>query len=238
MNQQLKEEIRQFLEQERTEDGFTEEFERHVVLTLVRAATPRQGTSPEISATEMLLCLRDWFSPRIERLAVLLTAARLGRNTGEPLTNIARALASNHSVSCPGQEECSLHSLGALWTGKRLNLSSADRKWFLPALSALVTQHPLRGWALLLPTQIADEVQNGIVTHEDAAEILLAAADLNLLEHLANSTLLGEKWEGLIATAPESSQERLLQFGNRAIAAGCTHLVSPQLWFLKTTRNF
>jgi hypothetical protein len=77
----------------------------------------------------------------------------------------------------------------------------------------------------------------GVLTHNDVGSLLLAAADAGLLDNLANPDFLQEEWRAITAHAPESARSDLIEFGNRAIACGCTNMIGPQLALLRRRRD-
>jgi hypothetical protein len=219
------------IESRRLEDGsFSGEVSMDLAMALMTAANRDFPSSTE----QMLLKLREWYGPHTERRAVLAVTRHFkGQGGSATIFRIARALWDMHAkLDCTNPRECSLHSMGVLWAFGWLEPAS-DTGWIVKALKTLVTEHPLRAWALHLVGCSANWVDEGWMSAADAEGLLESAMTAGLHEHLANTPTLADAWSRLVFSTPRELRPGLARTGNRIIAAGGTVLISPQLVLLR-----
>lgn len=213
-----------------SDDSFDHEMTLALAFALMVTATaPIDG----FGVRELLQCLRSWYSPYVARTSVLNLMRHYSGLEPEVVTRIGQALWDTHRDQCNDAAECALHSIGQLWGYDWIKPTPSDREWFVPAILALLRQHPIRGWAMHLIYSCANSLRSGSLTHADIAAILTSAADARLLERIANPEMLSETWHTIVKDAPNDVCAELLAFGNRAVAHGCTNLIGPQLGLLQ-----
>jgi hypothetical protein len=173
------------------EEAFDGEISGPLALALMMSAEPNVR-----SAQHMLLNLRHWYGPLVERSAVLAVMKHWKEPRSPEVRRLARALWDNHQV-CAGPVECSLHSLGSLCAFNWLGAEDAQDPWLTKALEVLVSERPLRGWSVHLPRRCADWLGRGWMTAASAERLITLSVEAGLHERLSNSDTLAEFGRGL-----------------------------------------
>jgi hypothetical protein len=207
------------IERHRLDD---ESFEGEVSLTLATALLVSTNPgNPHASPERMLLRLREWYGPRLERMSVRAFMTHYKAPGSPQVWRLARALWENHQESCQDLRECSLHSLGSLWAFHWLDPPIGEADWLIEAIYTLVAEHPLRSWVRHLVSRAADWVDHGWMSAADAERVLSSAVDAGLHEYLANTELLASSWTMLTdAASPDSLWGLGCQVGGRACLTG------------------